>query len=134
MRFAILAATSCALILGLSACASGRAKPGDRPRPTGADARDAAATMSVENRNWQDVVIYAIHDGTRTRLGTVTAATTASFFLKSLVVHAGSELQFVAHAIGERRMFASERVLVQPGQHVEWLLESGLERSSLTVR
>ncbi|HYJ80722.1 MAG TPA: hypothetical protein VEW03_14000, partial [Longimicrobiaceae bacterium] len=49
-----------------SACAStGGAAPGgtDRPAPR------AQTTVRVENHNWQDVVVYVVGSGVRTRLG-----------------------------------------------------------------
>ncbi len=91
--------------------------------------------MSVENRTFQDVVIWVIYDGIRSRVGTVTATASGNFVMKSEILRQPGTLQFAAHAVGEgRRVFVSERIGVQPGQRVEWILEPGFERSSLTVQ
>ena len=90
--------------------------------------------LVVDNRNWQDVVVYAVHDGTRSRLGLVVATRTATFTLAPSYVTKGGDLYFVADPVGATRSYSSERVVVQRGQYIEWTLESGLERSSLLVR
>ncbi len=105
----------------------------DAPDPSAPEMIEATS-VQVENRNWQDVVIYAFHDGTHTRLGTVNAAATLTFKLADNIVIKNGDLRFVAHAIGERRMFMSEPVILLSGQTALWTLESGLERSSLSVR
>ena len=120
-----------AIVLSLAACA--------RPKPVGAPAParerfQEQTTLMVENRSFQDVVIWVIHDGTRSRVGSVTAAASANFVMKRDILSQAGTLQFAAHAVGEgRRIFVSDPIGVQPGQRVEWLLESGFERSSLTV-
>ena len=99
-----------------------------------AETAEDAVVLIVDNRNWQDLVIYVVHDGSRSRLGLVVAARTASFTLAPSYVTKGGELYFIADPVGATRSYSSERVVVQPGQYIEWTLESGLERSSLLVR
>ena len=120
------------LLLGAAACVRPKAgSDSPRPQPRFQD----QTPLAVENRNFQDVVIWVIHDGTRSRVGSVTATATANFVLKSDILRQPGTLQFAAHAVGEgRRIFVSDPIGVQPGQRVEWVLESGFERSSLTVR
>ena len=121
------------IVLASASCA--RAKPVGTPPTSRQQPFQKQTTMMVENRNFQDVVIWVIHDGIRSRLGTVTATSSASFVMKSEVLRQAGTLQFAAHAVGEgRRIFVSDPIGVQPGQRVEWVLESGFERSALTVQ
>lgn len=121
-------------ILAVSAACAPR-KPVDRPATSSRQRFQEQTTILVENRNFQDVVIWVLHDGIRSRLGTVTATSSANFVMKSQVLRQAGMLQFAAHAVGEgRRIFVSDPIAVQPGQRVEWILESGFERSSLTVQ
>ncbi|HEX2250223.1 MAG TPA: hypothetical protein VHH32_07720 [Gemmatimonadales bacterium] len=45
----------------------------------------------------------------------------------------GRELQLYGDPIGSTERAITEVVVVQPGQFVEWLLESGLARSTVAV-
>ncbi|GAC1651145.1 MAG: hypothetical protein NVS4B3_11170 [Gemmatimonadaceae bacterium] len=99
-----------------------------------AQAARICCTITVDNRNWQDIVVYAVHNGTRTRLGTVTAASQTRFAIGDAVIPGGGSLRFLGHPIGDTRSFLSEAILVQQGQEIMWELESGLERSMLSVR
>ena len=105
-----------------------------RPGQLTPESDDESVVLMVDNRNWQDVVVYAVHDGSRSRLGLVVAARTASFTLAPSYVTKGGDLYFIADPVGTTRSYSSERVVVQRGQYIEWTLESGLERSSLLVR
>ena len=105
-----------------------------RPRQVPAASEENDVVLVVDNRNWQDVVVYAVHDGSRSRLGLVVATRTATFTLAPTYVTKGGDLYFVADPVGATRSYSSERVVVQRGQYIEWTLESGLERSSLLVR
>ena len=105
-----------------------------RHRQLGPPSEEESVVLVVDNRNWQDVVIYAVHDGSRSRLGMVVAARTASFTLAPSYVTKGGDLFFIADPVGATRTYTSERVVVQHGQYIEWTLESALERSSLLVR
>lgn len=121
------------------AISSGVACAGHGSHGTGEAIAPAAAgleqpvVLTVENRNWQDVVVYAVYDGTRNRLGMINTARTVSFRLASRLVGHGGSLYFIADPIGASKHFQSEMVVVQPGQVISWTLESGLERSSISI-
>ena len=95
---------------------------------------EAPVTLAVDNRNWSDVVLFAVVDGTRNRLGMVVAATKKQFQLSPSHMSQSGDLYLIADPIGDTRTFASERIQVQPGQMIEWTLESDLARSSLLIR
>jgi hypothetical protein len=94
----------------LSACA-GRSR-------TGETSPDDPAVLSVENRGFSDMVIYAVSGSQRFRLGMATGNSTKSFTLpRTLVLNAGP-LRFLADPIGGSRTPISEEMVVQPGDVV----------------
>lgn len=105
---------------------SGSARP---PVPVSA----AEFVLQVVNHHWLDVDIYIVHDGQRTRVGTVTATTTQNFPVSTRLLGASRQIALVADAIGSRETVRSETLVIQPGQYVEWTLESSLRRSSVAV-
>ena len=93
----------------------------------------APATLFVENHNWSDVVIVALHNGQRTRLGTVTAASSKSFVFPRHLLGDLGQIRLIADAIGSRDQETTEVIVLRPGTRVTWTLEDSLTRSSLTV-
>ena len=112
----------------LGACASGSTGPQAEP-----SSPQLSTTIEVENHHWLDVVIYVVHDGVRSRLGTVTAASTMRFRCPPRMMGQLGQIRLVADPVGARAMTTSETVSVQRGQRVQWTLESSLQRSSLAV-
>jgi hypothetical protein len=100
------------LMLGaaLSACA-GRSR-------TAETSSDNPAVLSVENRGFSDMVIYAVSGSQRIRLGLATGNSTKSFTLPSTLVLTAGPLRFLADPIGGTRTPISEEMLVQPGDVV----------------
>ena len=89
--------------------------------------------LRVVNHHWLDVDIYILHDGQRTHVGTVTATTTQEFLLTDRLLGASRQIALLADAIGSPEGVRSETLLLQPGQYIEWTLESSLRRSSVGV-
>jgi hypothetical protein len=94
-------------LAALAACA-GRS-PESTARP------DSETVLQVENRDFSDMVIYAVSSGQRTRLGTATGNSTQSFVLPQSLVRSGGTLRFQADPIGGNRAPVSEEMSVQPG-------------------
>lgn len=123
----------------LSACASGGAADsfagGASPRAsTSGAAREArTATVVVENRNWSDMTVYAVHGGMRYRLGTVTSMTTARFRLPERSMVTTQALRLVADPIGSSTGYVSQGVQVYPGQQVAFTIQNHLAISSVAV-
>jgi hypothetical protein len=89
--------------------------------------------VQVDNHNWSDVVVYLLHGGIRTRLGTVGTAQSISFrFPASYAVV--DRVSLLVAPIGSSQRFESERFSVLSGQRVFWTIENTLNRSSLLVR
>lgn len=97
------------------------------------EAYSAPATLFVENHNWSDVAIIALHQGQRTRLGTVTAASSKSFVFPRQLVGDLAGVRLIADAIGSPDQQTTEVIVLRPGTRVTWTLEDALVRSSLTV-
>ena len=91
--------------------------------------------VSVENHNWNDVVVSLVNSGgQRLRLGTVTAGATTTLRFPGSYIAGAQRLQLSAKAVGGRTTVLSEGFAVGAGQQVTWTLESSLQRSSLSVR
>lgn len=105
--------------------------------------------LEVENRNWSDVVIYVLHDGSRTRFAQVTATKSATLPIPRRLVSSGGTIQLLVHRIGGHDdamaaiggpAFASKRddylspvVSVRTGYTVALTLEDNLERSTVGI-
>lgn len=102
-------------------------------RPSPDSAPDFAATLHVDNNNYQDVDIQVIHRGLRSHLGSVNAAAATDIvFPKNLLSDLG-EVQLIAHAIGTPYTITTAVIVLKPGTEVRWTLETDLSRSSVTV-
>lgn len=97
-------------------------------------APSAPATLEVENHNRLDVEVYLLHQGQRTRLGLVTAATRREFAIpERLLTATAGVVRFQASAIGSGDETFTDLVTVRPGTLVRWSLEARLSQSSVTV-
>ncbi len=89
--------------------------------------------LSVTNHNYLDVVVYVLHDGVQTRVGTVTGSSSAVFFLPARLLGQAREIQLYGDAIGSDAFARTDILVVQRGQYIEWTLETDLRRSSVGV-
>ena len=116
------------LILGIAlatiACAG---RHHARPEPV------SDIPLKVTNHNWLDVTIYVLHDGQRTRIGSVTGSSTQDFTLPRWLLGQSHELALLGEAIGSPDFARTELLNIQPGQYIEWTLETDLRRSSVGV-
>jgi len=95
---------------------------------------NATSTLYVVNHHWSDVVVYAIRDGQRMRVGTVTAAAEENFELNPSLTRSSGTLQLQAHAVGSSGAISSEAINVRPGgMQITWTLENNLSRATLAV-
>jgi hypothetical protein len=91
------------------------------------------STVHVENHHWGDVNIFLLHDGQRTRLGTVTAASDATFTIPWRIIGSAGQLQLEAHAIALPGTLDSETMSYRAGMQINWTLETNLERATLST-
>jgi len=89
--------------------------------------------LSVTNHNYLDVVIYVLHDGQQTRIGTVTGSSSQVFYMPAHLLGMGHEIQLYGDAIGSDDYARTQTLIIQPGQYIEWTLETNLRRSSVGV-
>jgi hypothetical protein len=115
------------LLLCLIGCGrhanSGGATPEPRPE----------IVLVVENHHWNDVVIYVLHDGIADRIGLATAVKTSTFIIPSRRLGTAGVIQLRGHAVGAPDDHTTDSFPVQPGQEIQWTLESDLSRSSVAV-
>jgi hypothetical protein len=115
----------------VSACGGLSGKESSDPdAPAG---RSGDIPLQVVNHHWLDVTIYVIHDGQRTRLGVAGGSAQTRMVVPSDLLGVGRDLQLYGDPIGSPERAITEVIIVQPGQFIEWLLESGLARSTVGV-
>ena len=95
--------------LGTAACV-GTGKNAPAPQPS--------ASVTVNNRAFIDVDVFALNGTLRTRLGTVTASGSGTFRIPPTVVGTGRELRFLVDPIGSQRQGVSFNIYVRPGERV----------------
>lgn len=83
-----------------------------------APAPQAFASVTVNNRAFIDVDVFALNGSTRARLGNVTAGGTGTFRLPAAVVGAGRDLRFMVDPVGSTRQGVSFNIYVRPGERV----------------
>lgn len=89
--------------------------------------------LEIENHHYLDVAVYAVHDGQLTRLGVAGGSAHTELVLPARLLGAGRELRLYGDPIGSSDRAITDVIVVQPGQYVQWLLEPGLDRSTLSA-
>lgn len=130
-RGIVWVAALCAAV-GMGGCAGGRSlETGDVEDAQLAPAGDASVT--VHNNNWADVDVYAVRNGTRTRLGSVTTAASARFLLPGTLLTGAPTLQLLIDPIGSRSGYITQPLLVGPGKRVDLQVENNLSLTSYSI-
>jgi hypothetical protein len=115
----------------LSACGCFFGKP--PAKAAAASEWSGEILLQIVNHHWLDVTIFVIHDGQRTRLGVAGGNAQTRMMLPSHLLGIGRELQLYGDPIGSTERAITEIIIVQPGQFIEWLLETDLARSTVGV-
>ena len=116
-----------AMALGCGRHAAPSAAPGPEPNQT------ADIALVVTNHKWQDITIFASHDGVTERVGQVAVARTTTFTIPARMVVSQGPFYLIADPVGDPTPYTSDNILVRPGQEIVWILEEDLLRSSLGV-
>jgi hypothetical protein len=104
-----------------------------RPNPFTATARPPVVAVQVRNNNYLDVVVYALRDGGRMRLGTVTGNCNAILKVSTdIATMQGFRLQ--ADPVGSRESYVTEVIYAQPGAAIVLDVASVLSMSSWHLR
>jgi hypothetical protein len=111
------------------------ALPGCAPRRNTPpeQAPQAEWSLTVTNRHSLDVSVYVTYDGQRAHVGVVPAISAMTFLLPPNMIAPGRTVRLEANAIGSPRRVTTEALPVRAGQHVEWILENGLDQSNVSV-
>lgn len=107
-----------ALALGSLACRTGRvARAGD----------DSAVktTIDVQNQGFDDMTVYALREGARTRLGIAPGNKTTVLTIPPALLSGTTFLRFVADPIGGNRTPVTEEVDVSPGDQLVLIINPG---------
>ena len=94
---------------------------------------ESTLTIRVVNHSRLDATIFLVHDGARERMGTVTAATTASFPLRARLLASG-DFTLLAEPVGSRRSVSTERLSAAQGSIFTWTLDADLRRGAVFVQ
>lgn len=89
--------------------------------------------VKVTNHHFLDVVVYAVCEGQRTRIGVASGSSSTDMNVPRRLLGPGHEVQLLGDAIGSEERAVTETIVVQPGQFIELQLESSLGRSSVGV-
>ncbi len=127
-----------ALLIGAAAaaggCASGRGTSfiaADQPR-------SQPIALRVHNHNWQDVRIYFVpeHGARQVRLATIGSFTSKTIRLRGQIeasLRTSGAARFLIHPIGVRQGYATETLVVSPGDEIELTVENRLIHSTLIL-
>ena len=114
-----LFATMLGALLATAGCSAGQEEPGS---PFDGSRGSDDILLTVENNDFYDASIHVSWNGVRTRAGMVTGKTTQTFRLPWRNEWASIEVDFV----GGSEDYRSERVPVYPGDHLNFVIMSGL--------
>jgi len=88
--------------------------------------------VTVNNSNYLDVDVFAVRGTTRSRVGSVTGLSSATFSLPTHYAPDGS-LQLLVDPIGSSATYLTDKIALGPGQHLELTVAAILRMSSYSV-
>ncbi len=92
-----------------------------------------AVDLRVVNNNFSDVDVYAVRNGERTRIGTVTGNSTQSFTLGPSLFPT-NDLSLIAVPIGGFGAASSGRLSVSAGDQIDFRIMPVLNQSTAVLR
>lgn len=121
-----------------SACGSPRAGSVAHSEQGPLGFHGAVIPVAVQNDNMQDLTIFVLHDGARTRIGVAGAAQSTNFiFPTQYAANAGTvrlaAVPLIGGRFGWRKSIVSEAISVHYGERVVFSLEPDLARSTIAV-
>lgn len=98
----------------------------------------AVIPLEVQNDNMQDVNVYVLHGGLRSRIGIAGAASATTFVFPARYSAGATTVQLMAVPLiggrfGFRHSILSDPISVHAGQKILFNLESDLSRSTIGV-
>lgn len=128
----MLTARTLFMLAGIALVAPGcssSARPTNGPLP-----HDAQTTVQVSNQNWSDMVVYALSNGLRVRLGTVTSMSARRLAVPRHLLTGSGEFRLAVDPIGSPQGFITQPMQVYPGSRIEFVIQNNLPISSYSVR
>ena len=109
--------------LAAAGCGAARSSP-DEATPT--QAAEAAQPLKVEidNRNYSDMSIYLVNDGTRVLVGSAPGLSKTTLSLPAGSRRTNWRVRLLADPIGGSAAIGTPSLLVAPGQRVYWTIGS----------
>jgi hypothetical protein len=106
------------------------------PTPPTPEEREAAIVVTVNNKAYSDVNVYAVAQGQSRRIGTAraTATTTLSMPASYLTPTSRTVRLKGSPVAGGGRDVLSQQITVQPGAIIEWTIENNLASSSVFLK
>ena len=93
--------------------------------PRNGDEPSQVTTIDVQNQGFNDMTIYAIASGTRTRLGIANGNKTTTLTIPAYLVSTTTFFRFVADPIGGNRTPVTEEIDVSPGDQLVMIINPG---------
>jgi hypothetical protein len=93
--------------------------------PRNADDAPTQTTIDVQNQGFNDMTVYVIVGGARTRLGIAPGNKTTTLTIPAHLVSATTYLRFVADPIGGDRTPVTEEIDVSPGDQLVMIINPG---------
>jgi hypothetical protein len=100
--------------------------------PSAAAAPPEPVEVTVNNSNYLDVDVFAVRGSSRSRIGSVTGLSSATFLVPANRAADGN-LQLLVDPIGSNATYLTDKISVSPGQHVELTVTAVLRMSSYSV-
>jgi hypothetical protein len=117
-----LGAIARSLVLALAVaslgCTTGRAARNANDGPV-------RTTIEVQNEDFNDMTVYVLVNGSRTRLGIATGNKSTVLTIPEYLLSGTTFLRFVANPIGGNRTPVSEEVDVSPGDQLVMVIRPG---------
>jgi hypothetical protein len=107
-----------ALAIVSLACSTGRG-------PRKGDDGPLRTTIDVQNQGFNDMTVYVLREGVRTRLGIAPGNKTTVFTIPDYLLGGTTFLRFVADPIGGNRTPVTEEVDVNPGDELVMIINPG---------
>ncbi len=114
------------LATALGACA-GRAPQG-QPAPV------EPVSVLMVNRNWATVNVYAVRDGSWSRLAMVSTNRSERARLPEWAVTGGGTVRLRVDAVGSRESYLTDPILVAAGQQITLYVQPALRMTSWAVQ
>ena len=87
-------------------------------RPANTDSGPVTTTIDVQNNDFNDMTVYVVVNGQRTRLGIAPGLKTTVLTIPRYLISGASNLRFVGDPIGGNRTPVSEEIDVSPGDQL----------------